>query len=914
MPQSKCAHCQLKFNESAMISDAQGRKFCCTGCQSVFEILYEQGLGEFYERLGKSTLAPVNLSAQSSQNLENIYQNYVKKDGALAQVNLIIEGIHCSACVWLIEKALVTLPGVLEVNLNAINHKMLIVWEEGENLTQSDEMAEENLAKNDLLSRKFRDAANKNSKVKASGHSGKFNDVAISAKNGQSSDVKAGEILTKSGDAESKFINTAKTNTLQNSIVGEEKFIEISDSQTAKNAKNYNKQDKSAKKITQNFTNLGQILARIEAVGYHASPYDAGREEARMSAKRRDFYARLLVGVFCSMNIMWMAIAQWAGYFTGIDGGVKAILSFAQFVLATPVLFYTGGVFFAGARAAIKARSANMDLLVISGASAAYIYSIYAMFARSGEVYFDSVSMIITFVFVGKFLEILSKKSASDTIDALTLSTLKKVCVIEGESSVFKDATSVQKGELISLKTGEQALIDGVVVSGEASIDMANISGESVPVALAKGDEVKSGSVCVSGSVLYEASEGFEASFLARLIALLEAAPLKKPDIARLADMIAPKFSLVVIALAAVSFVFWLLNFGFERALIVAISVVIIACPCALALATPVATLVALGLGVRNGAIFKEARIIETLAKCDTVVFDKTGTLTDGKLAVRKFENFGAASLDAIYSLASASAHPVSAAVASFLSERKARLIWLENVREFAARGVMAELSGMQLVGGNAKFLLENGVDLGLNLSETTEYLVAQDGKLIARFELEGQLREEAGACVGALRELGLEIWLLSGDGKGAVKSTADALGIVNFRANYLPEQKTMLVQNLQSQGKKVLMVGDGINDAGALSAASVAACMGRGADVSLARSDVVLPAGLTGLARAVIIARATLRVVRQNLVFSLGYNALTLPLAMMGYVIPLVAAASMSFSSLVVVLNSLRIKRKFRR
>ncbi|WP_141088694.1 heavy metal translocating P-type ATPase metal-binding domain-containing protein, partial [Campylobacter concisus] len=294
----RCAHCKQSFDESAMIEAKGGLKFCCVGCKGVYEILNESGLGEFYERLGKNTLNP----ASSGANVKNLAANFselVTKEGEFSKISLLIDGITCSACIWLLEKALFSLPGILEVNINSLSQKAVIVYDEQELLVE-------------------------------------------------------------------------------------------------------------------------QIIEKIYAVGYTPKAYAASQKEDELVKKRRNFYAKALVGVFATMNIMWLAIAQYGGYFSGIRSDVKDLLSFAQFVLATPVLFYTGSEFFNGAKIAIKNASPNMDLLVITGASITYIYSIFAMFTRSGESYFDSVAMIITFVFIGKFLEILGKKKALETSNFLS--------------------------------------------------------------------------------------------------------------------------------------------------------------------------------------------------------------------------------------------------------------------------------------------------------------------------------------------------------------------------------------------------------------------------------------------------------------------------------------------------------------
>ena len=795
MGKFKCAHCRGEF-EREMLIERGGELFCCEGCAGVYEILNSSGLGEFYERLGKTTLNPAisakNAAQKSQEDLAAIYQNYVKNENGFNKISLIIEGIHCSACIWLNEKVLFAQKGILEVNINSVNNKAFIVWDENE-------------------------------------------------------------------------------------------------------------------------INLAQIFALIRSIGFEPYPYDAQTQEHRLALQKREFYARLLVGIFCTMNIMWLAVAQYGGYFTGMRQDVRSIINFAEFILATPVLFYTGSGFFRGAWSAIKNKTQNMDSLIVTGTLAAYVFSIYSMFSRQGEVYFDSVVMIITFVFIGKYLEILSKKKAADTLDNLNSLNLNSVSVKNGDDITLKSAQEVRVGELVVVRAGERVLLDGIAISGAASFDLSSLSGESAPAYLSAKEgenEIKSGSVCVDGTLVYEVGAVFSESVLARIINLLETAAAKKPRIQALADAIAARFSAAITALALATFAFWFWRTGeLSAALIVAISVVVISCPCALGLATPVSTLVALGAGFRRGILFKEARTIESLAKCDTAVFDKTGTLTSGRLIVSKFTHADKFDPSLLFSLVSGSTHPVSRAVGEYLRAnfRDLKLLELSGFENIAARGTQAKFDGKNLAGGSEKFMRELGLYSGESVRGTS-YFFAADGEILAVFELEESLKEGAKECVAALKNAGMRVAMLTGDNEYAAKRVAERLGIKGTVANAMPTDKAAYVEQLSQQGRNVLMIGDGINDAAALALSSVAVCMGSGAAVSIAKSDVVLmrddPASLAAAAR---LARKTYRIVRQNLAFSLVYNAVTIPLAMAGYVAPAVAALSMSLSSVAVVLNALR-------
>ena len=794
MGKIKCAHCNQSFDEDVMM-EFGGNKFCCNGCKNVFTLLNSKGLGEFYLRLGKNALNPAKELENSDENSDLKYQNYIKNENGFSKISLVIEGIHCTACIWLNEKVLFNTKGILEANINAINNKATIVWDESE-------------------------------------------------------------------------------------------------------------------------INLGEILKIIRSIGYDAYAYDPSKNEEQISKKRREFYAKLLVGIFATMNIMWLSVAKYGGYFTGIRDDIKAILSFAEFVLATPVLFYTGSDFFKGAFFAIKNRLQNMDLLIVSGALCAYIFSIYAMFSRRGDVYFDSVAMIITFVFIGKYLEVLSKKRACDTLDSLNSMVSNKVSIKSKDSIKLKDASEVEIGEIVVLRAGERALIDGIVQNGAGSFDYSSLTGESAAVFKEKDDEISSGAVCLDGVIEYESSVKFSDSTLSKIINLLENATTKKPHIEKLANEISSKFSTAIMILSIATFGFWLFYTGsFVTALIVGISVIVIACPCALGLATPVSTLVGLGVGFKRGVIFKEAKVLESLAKCDTIVFDKTGTLTTGKLKVDKFEKILEFDENLLYSLAKRSKHLVSIGICRFLEEnfKDLKIVNLEEIKTIEAKGVSASFKDLKIHGGSERFMRELGIKIDKS-SKNTNYFFAIDSQIVAKFELSDKIRDEAKDCIDALKKAKFEVFMLTGDNEFVAINVAKELGISKFKANCLPAHKARFIQNLTGSGKKVVMVGDGINDALALSLANVAVCLGSGADVSLSRSDVVLMNdNLNLLKDSVALAKRTFKAINQNLIFSLGYNIVTIPLAMAGYVVPVVAAVSMSLSSIVVVLNSMRIKSVFK-
>ncbi|MBE7358077.1 heavy metal translocating P-type ATPase metal-binding domain-containing protein [Campylobacter sp. RM12327] len=791
MSQQKCEHCKLKFDTNSMISDENGLKFCCNGCKNVYHILNEYGFSEFYDRLGKNTLQPVTQSTTNTDSIDYIYKNYVTKtDDGFDEIYIIIERIHCLACIWLNEKILFNTKGIVEADINATTNKAKIVWDSNE-------------------------------------------------------------------------------------------------------------------------ISLKEIFEKIKLIGYNPTPYDAKRAEIRANSLRREFYAKLLVGIFGVMNIMWIAIANYAGYFSGIDKDIKSVLAFGEFTLATLVLFYTGSVFFKGALIALKTKMPNMDLLVASGASIAYVYSIYAMFSRVGETYFDSVAMIITFVFIGKYLEILSQKRATDTLDSLSSFMLSDVFVLQDGKSVEKNINEIKKGEIIILNSGQKVLIDGVILSGEGSFDYSSLSGESIPVYKTKGDEITSGAICLNGSLTYEAKNEFKNSTLSKIINLLQNATSKKPKIQNIANAISSKFSLAILILATISFIFWYAKTGnFSISMLIFISVIIIACPCAIALATPISSIVGLNVALKKGILFKEAKFIEDLSKCDTVIFDKTGTLTKAKLSVSKVEIYEEFDISLLYSLVLASNHPISISIKEYIKNSYGNLhiLKLSEIKDITAKGMSAKFENKIIYGGSYNLMKELGFDC--QKSNFSNYFFAINNKIVAKFELKDEIKDSAYELIKSLKENGLKTIMLSGDNENAVKEVSQNLKIQEYKSELSPIQKAQFIENLNKKGHSVVMVGDGINDALALSYARVSICVGNGADISLEKSDIVLLGNeILNLKNAFLIAKHTYKIIKQNLIFSLIYNSLTIPLAMCGYIIPLFAALSMSFSSIIVVLNALRIK-----
>ena len=780
-----------------MIKEQENDKelnFCCKGCQGVYHLLNSEGLGTFYDKLGDTKLQP---AAQMSEDLEKFdlegFKNkYIKtNEDGLFEINLIIEGIHCSACVWLNEKVLHKTDGIIEASINYTNNKAKVVWDPQE-------------------------------------------------------------------------------------------------------------------------VKLSKIIETIRSIGYNAYPYDPSLQEERAVKTRKDYYSRILVAVFGTMNIMWIAIAHYAGYFTGMQQSFKDILNVAEFILATPVLFYSGWIFFRGAYYGFKNKIVNMDTLVASGALSAYTYSIYAMITQRGEVYFDSVVMIITFVLVGKYLEVLSKKHAVDTLDSLMGSTPTEVTTLQNGVKSLVSIENVKVGDIIELKPGEKVVIDGTLTSGQGSFDESSLTGENEPIYKQNSDDILSGSICLDSVIHYEASKDVSSSLLTSIVNLLEESITKKPHIEQLANTVSGYFSNIILLISLLTLAGWyFVSADFETALIVGISVIVIACPCALGLATPMATLVGISIAAKRGILFKEATFLETMAKSKLLALDKTGTITEGKPSVVKAELFEGFDPTLLLALVNSSNHPISKGIVSYLNEQNSQLksLHLEKIKSIEAKGIKANYNGKKLLGGNVDLLKNEGFNID-EKSENSLFFFAVDNKLMAKFELTDTIREGAKEAIEQIQALGVKVVMLTGDHEQSANKVASEVGINEVHCKLLPQEKSSLIEKFQKDGQVVVMVGDGINDAIALAQSNIAIAMGQGADVAICVSDIVLlDENPQSILEAYTISRRTFRAVKENLGFSLLYNVIAVPLAVAGFVNPLVAALSMSLSSLIVVGNSMRIK-----
>ncbi|CAA6802877.1 MAG: Lead, cadmium, zinc and mercury transporting ATPase (EC (EC; Copper-translocating P-type ATPase (EC [uncultured Sulfurovum sp.] len=796
MSNVKCSHCQLEFDKSVMITEEPELYFCCNGCQGVYHLLKEDGLDDFYDKMRNATIAPPIESQNDTGNfdLESFKQRYIKTDeNGFSRVDLVIEGIHCAACVWLNEKVINQTEGVLEASINFSNNKAKVIWDE---------------------------------------------DVV----------------------------------------------------------------------------KLSSIIDKIRSVGYNAYPYDHNEASEKSVEAKRDYITRVGVAIFGTMNIMMIGVAKYAGYFSGMDPEVLHMIHVVEFIFATMVLFYSGKVFFKGAFFGLKNKIINMDLLVSGGATLTYLYSLTILFGAEGQSYFDSVAMIIMFVLVGKYLEVLGKKSAMDSMDKIKNQIPLEATVVRegGKSVVMLD--QIEVGDIIEVKNGEKASVDGKSIVELATFDESSLSGESLPVEKQKGDLVFSGTINNGMVMRYEATKNYANSTLSTMMNLLEDSLASKPKIEETTNKLSKHFSLTIILLALMTFVGWYFySSDFETSLIITISVIVIACPCALALATPIASLVGISWATEKGLLFKEAKFIETFANATAVVVDKTGTITKGDLTVKhQSQVLSVENLALLFALVDASTHPVSRAIKNHLLQEHIDIDNKEllNIEQISAQGIEAYYQEKKLLGGNAKLMQSQNI--AVEPSEYTIYHFAIDNVLLATFELEDSIKEDVAELVDYCQSNKIKIIMATGDHEKVARRVASEAGIDEVMFEMSPIDKAELIKKLKNEGETVVMVGDGINDTLALSHADIAIAMGSGADVALAMSDVVvMNNSLRGVKDSFNISGRTYKFIKQNLMISLVYNVLTIPLAIAGYVMPLVAALSMSLSSLLVVGNSMRIKNE---
>ncbi|WRD30153.1 heavy metal translocating P-type ATPase [Helicobacter pylori] len=670
---------------------------------------------------------------------------------------------------------------------------------------------------------------------------------------------------------------------------------------------------KGVKKVSVNFTthhlqivfdkslNPKEIIQKIESLGYGAKIYNAKNYALKAQKEQRSYLLTLSVGFFATMNLMFIAIAKYASYGAGMDKLMQRNLDLVSLFLSLLVLVVVGRFFIKGAFYGLKNGVLGMDLSVSFGALSAFVYSVYAMLV-SQETYFEASSTILTLVFGSKFLELKARLFANEKCLALESHEIHSVIVVENGKQTEKHPKDVAIGSVVWVPSGAKIALDGVLLNN-ASVDASLISGEFKPLELGVNDPILGGYVNVGVPFSYQVSATFQNSRLSSLLETLKKSFLEKPLIESSANQIADIFSKAVLFLAFVSFLLWQFGLGgnFEKALMVCISVLVISCPCAFALATPIALVI--GVFKNPLIVFKEALFLETLAKVKKIFIDKTGTLTQKEVLLKEkiiYEKFDERLLK---SLLKTREHLAHSAILKSLDGDEANL---EQI-EFFAHGLKANYQNETLLVGSLKFLNAMGVNIKAKESANIMVGFAKNKTLCALFILEERLKNNAKEVIQALQNKGLELEILSGDNESSVKECAKKLGISKYHAHLTPEDKA---QTISSYKGVCAMIGDGNNDALALKQASVSLGFEKSALSKSACDILLLEEDLSLLEKAFDNAQKVYQVVLQNIVLSLIYNAILIPVAMLGYINPLIASLSMSASSLLVVLNSLRLKR----
>jgi len=810
---TECFHCGLPVPKSASYSveiNNEEQPMCCIGCQSVAQVIVDNGLTDFYNhRTTKSTkpsdLIPAELQIYDNDALQESFVSFAneEQDGSIREASLILEGIVCAACVWLNERNVKRLEGVIDFRVNYSTHRASLKWD--------------------------------NTKIK-----------------------------------------------------------------------------------------LSDVLKAIADTGYNAHPFDPGRLDTLHQKEKSAALRRIALAGMGMMQVMMPAIAIYLGENSDMTDSMLHFLRWISLIITTPVVLYSSRVFFTSAWRDLKRGVFGMDVPVSLAIGSAYIASVWATLTNSGEVYFDSVVMFTFFLLLGRFLEMGARHKAGQVADALvrllpqTATRLEKDAKGNDTQTIIA-ASELALGDRVLIKPGETIPADGSVIEGTSSANESVLTGESMPRQKTVGDALIGGSVNVESPLTMQVDKLGDSTMLSSIIRLLDRAQSEKPNLAKFADRSAGWFVLLLLGIAVAVFATWWF-IDPSRAFWVALSVLVITCPCALSLATPAALTAATGNLTEQGVLATRGHALETLAKITHIIFDKTGTLTYGRLKVVKTQvlsdDLSENECSALASgLEASSEHPIAQAIQQLSSKPKSFV----QLSAESGRGVEGKLDNKAYRIGTQSYVAELAGDENLNLNndkneaallETTIYL-GKKNQWLAVFDLQDEIRKEAKQSIEKLQAMGIKVSLLSGDNPQAVKVVSQALGIESASAELLPADKLAKVQQYQSQGEVVAMIGDGVNDAPVLAAADVSIAMGSGSQLAQASADMILLSeNLAQLPSSIQLSKRMQSIIHQNFAWAIVYNLVAIPLAAMGWVLPWMAAIGMSMSSLVVVLNALRLKK----
>ena len=675
------------------------------------------------------------------------------------------------------------------------------------------------------------------------------------------------------------------------------------------------------------------IIKKIQMIGFDAKllKEDEGPTDYKEKEIRKRTWMFAISAIF-SFPLLWTMFAHFS-FTSGIYVPAVFLNPYIQWALASVVQFGIGWQFYKGAYFALRNKSANMDVLVALGTSAAYFYSVYIVLANAGHashsnghlsLYFETSAVLITLILLGKLFEARAKGHSSDAIKKLINLQPKMALIERGDEMIEVPAEQVVVGDILLIKPGYAIPVDGEIISGSSAIDESMLTGESLPVDKANGDTVFAATVNTTGTFRMKATKIGKHTVLANIIKIVEDAQSSKAPIQRLADKISSIFVPIVVSLAIITFIvtFFFIEQGeFATALERMIAVLVIACPCALGLATPTSIMAGSGRAAEKGVLFKTAEALEHTKAIDTIVFDKTGTITEGKPVVTNFLIKSTIPREqALYLIASAerhSEHPVANAISAYGSEQTA-LTQPTAFKAIAGHGIEAIVEGHTLFIGAKKLMDLHNIELHHSLDATdfekqgkTVMFASIDGEHIATIAVADTVKQSSKEAIAKLNARGIETIMLTGDQQTTADYIAQQVGIQKVIANVLPTDKANVIEQLKSEGKIVAMVGDGINDAPALASAQIGIAMGTGTDVAIEAADVTIVHGdLLHVVRAVEASSKTVRNIKQNLFWALAYNTIGIPIAAIGLLAPWVAGAAMAFSSVSVVLNALRLQK----
>ena len=792
-----CYHCALPVPSGSRFTAVvlrESREFCCPGCQAVAEAIVAGGLESYYQHRSEASANPEALPVQLVDELAlydraDVQQPFVRHEGELAETTLLMEGISCAACGWLIEKHLRTLPAVAEARLNLSNHRLHVRW---------------------------------------------------------------------------------------------------ADAQLP----------------------LSQILGELRHIGYAAHPYQADRASEQLASENRLALRQLGVAGLLWFQAMMATMATWPEFNIDLSPELHTILRWVALFLTTPIVFYSCAPFFKGAMRDLRTRHLTMDVSVSLAIGAAYVAGIWTSITGVGELYFDAVGMFALFLLAGRYLERRAReRTAAATAQLVNLLPASCLRLDEAGQSERILLSELRLGDRVLVQPGSVLPADGKILDGQSSIDESLLTGEYLPQPRTLGDAVTAGTLNVEGALTVEVQALGQDTRLSAIVRLLDRAQAEKPRLAEIADRAAQWFLLLsLIAAAAIGLLWWELDSS--RAFWIVLAMLVATCPCALSLATPTALTAATGTLHKLGLLLTRGHVLEGLNQIDTVIFDKTGTLTEGRLVLRSIRPLGALDSDQCLSLAAAlenrSEHPIARAFG------RAPLA-AEEVHSTPGLGLEGLVGEQRLRIGQAEFVCDlGGAPVPKMPDEPGQWLLLGDSNgPLAWFALDDRLRDDAPALLAACKARGWHTLLLSGDSSPMVASVAAELGIDEARGGLRPDDKLQVLQQLHKDGRKVLMLGDGVNDVPVLAAADISVAMGSATDLAKTSADAVLLSNrLDALVQAFTLARRTRRVIIENLLWAALYNGLMLPFAALGWITPVWAAVGMSISSLTVVLNALRLTR----